>query len=77
VVLKLNGTHQLLAHAADVPSHHQNVDQNWDIKVANRSFENVLQLKYLENTVNKSKSDSMLATIRSRTSCVLGCRQKT
>jgi hypothetical protein len=29
-------------------SHHQNVrvDQNWDIKTANRSFENVSQLKY-------------------------------
>jgi hypothetical protein len=22
-------------------SHHQNVGQNWDIKIANRSFENV------------------------------------
>jgi hypothetical protein len=26
-------------------SHHQNVSQNQDIKIANRSFENVLQLK--------------------------------
>jgi hypothetical protein len=29
-------------------SHHQNVGQNWDIKIANRSFENVSQFKYLE-----------------------------
>jgi hypothetical protein len=28
-------------------SHHQNVGQNQDIKIGNRSFENVSQLKYL------------------------------
>jgi hypothetical protein len=28
-------------------SHHQNVRQNRDIKIANRSFENVSQFKYL------------------------------
>jgi hypothetical protein len=32
-------------------SHHQNVGQNRDIKVANRLFENVSQFKYLEMTV--------------------------
>jgi hypothetical protein len=32
-------------------SHHQNVGQNWDIKIANRSFENVSQFKYLGTTV--------------------------
>jgi hypothetical protein len=32
-------------------SHHQNVGQNRDIKIANRSFENVSQLKYLGTTV--------------------------
>jgi hypothetical protein len=32
-------------------SHHQNVGQNRDIKIANRSFENVSQFKYLEMTV--------------------------
>jgi hypothetical protein len=32
-------------------SHHQNAGQNHDIKVANRSFENVAQFKYLELTV--------------------------
>jgi hypothetical protein len=32
-------------------SRHQNVGQNRDIKIANRSFENVLQFKYLGTTV--------------------------
>jgi hypothetical protein len=27
-------------------SRHQNVGQNWDIKIANRSFKNVSQFKY-------------------------------
>jgi hypothetical protein len=30
---------------------HQNVGQNWDIKIANRSFGNVSQFKYLGTTV--------------------------
>jgi hypothetical protein len=32
-------------------SHHQNAGQNRDIKIANRSFENVSQFKYLGMTV--------------------------
>jgi hypothetical protein len=32
-------------------SRHQNVGQNRDIDIANRSFENVSQFKYLEMTV--------------------------
>jgi hypothetical protein len=32
-------------------SRHQNVGQNRDIKIANRSFENVSQFKYLATTV--------------------------
>jgi hypothetical protein len=32
-------------------SRHLNVDQNRDIKIVNRSFENVSQLKYLGTTV--------------------------
>jgi hypothetical protein len=32
-------------------SHQQNVGQNQDIKIANRSFENVSQFKYLGTTV--------------------------
>jgi hypothetical protein len=32
-------------------SHHQNIGQKRNIKIANRSLENVVQLKYLETTV--------------------------
>jgi hypothetical protein len=32
-------------------SHHQNAEQNHDIKIVNRSFEEVAQFKYLETTV--------------------------
>jgi hypothetical protein len=39
-------------------SHHQNAGQNHDIKIANRSFENVAQLKIFGNKSNKSKPDS-------------------
>jgi hypothetical protein len=34
-----------------VLSRHQNVGQNWDIKIANRSFKNKSQFKYLGTTV--------------------------
>jgi hypothetical protein len=30
---------------------HQNTGQNWDIRIANRIFENVLQFKYLGTTI--------------------------
>jgi hypothetical protein len=30
-----------------LPSRHQNAGQNYDIKIADRSFENVAQFKYL------------------------------
>jgi hypothetical protein len=93
VLLKLNGTHQLLAYADDVNllgdiidtikkntetlidaskevgleinvektkymflSRHQNAGQNRDIKIANRSFENVSQFKYLGTTVTNKNS---------------------
>jgi hypothetical protein len=39
-------------------SHHQNAGQNHDIKIANRSFENVAEFKYFWNEINKSKFDS-------------------
>jgi hypothetical protein len=38
-------------------SRHQNVGQNRDIKIANRSFRNVSQFKYGDDS-NKSKFDS-------------------
>jgi hypothetical protein len=38
--------------------HHQNAGQNHDIKIGNRSFENVAQLKYLGMAVTLSKFDS-------------------
>jgi hypothetical protein len=51
VSLKLNGTHQLLVSAEKTKhmllSRHQNAGQNHDIKIANRSFENVEQFRYL------------------------------
>jgi hypothetical protein len=31
-------------------SRYQNADQNWDIKIGNRSFENVSQFRYLGMT---------------------------
>jgi hypothetical protein len=64
-------------------SRQQNVGQNPDIKIANRSFENVSQFKYLGTTVtnqnmiqeeiNRRFISAMLATIQSRTFCLLGC----
>jgi hypothetical protein len=36
-------------------SRHQNAGQNHDIKLANRSFENVSQFKYLQPTVTNQK----------------------
>jgi hypothetical protein len=37
---------------------HQNAGQNHYIKIANISFENMAQFKYLGTNTNKSKSDS-------------------
>jgi hypothetical protein len=68
-------------------SRHQNVGQNWDIKIANRSFENVSQLRYLGTTVTnqnliqeeiKRRLNSGNACYHSVQSlCLLVCRQKT
>jgi hypothetical protein len=37
-------------------SHHQNAGQNHNIKIANRSFENVAQFKYLGMTLTNRNS---------------------
>jgi hypothetical protein len=37
-------------------SRNQNWDINWDIKTANKSFQNVLQFKYLGMTVTNENS---------------------
>jgi hypothetical protein len=67
-------------------SRHQNAGQNWDIKIANNSLENVSQFKYLGTTVrnqNLIQEDITKrvnfgnATIRFRTFCLLVCCQKT
>jgi hypothetical protein len=70
-----------------LPSRHQNVGQNWDIKIANRSFGNVSQFKYLgttvtnQNLIQEKLRDNlilvMLAIIRFRAFCLLVCCQKT
>jgi hypothetical protein len=68
-------------------SRQQNVGQYRDTKIANRSFENVSQFKYLETTVinqnfiekeiKRRLNSGNLATIQSRTFCLLGCCRKT
>jgi hypothetical protein len=55
-------------------SRHQNVGRNQDIKIANRSFENVSQIKYLGMTVtNQNLILVMLANIWCRTFRLLVC----
>jgi hypothetical protein len=45
--------------------HDQNAGQNWDIKIGNRSFENVSQFKYLGTTVQNKQTPWPL--VRKRT----------
>jgi hypothetical protein len=52
-------------------SRDQNADQNWDIKIANRSFENVSQLKYLRRTV--SNQNLIQEEIKRRLNCCNAC----
>jgi hypothetical protein len=67
-------------------SRHQNAGQNRDMKIANRSFENVSQFKYLGATVTnqnliqeetkRSLSSGNACYIRSRAFCLPVCCQK-
>jgi hypothetical protein len=64
-------------------SRHQNADQSWDIKIANISFENVSQFKYLGTTVTNQnlieeeiKKRLSLGTIQSRAFCLPVCCKK-
>jgi hypothetical protein len=56
-------------------SRHQNVGRNWDIKIANRLFENVSQFKYLGTTVTNQNliQEEIKRRLRSRTFCLLTC----
>jgi hypothetical protein len=66
---------------------HQNVGRNRDIKIANRSFENVSQLKYLrmtvtnQNLIQEEMKRRLNSTIKllpfCHTFCLLICCQKT
>jgi ribosomal protein S2 len=62
-------------------SRHQNAGQSYDIKIANRCFENVAKFRYLGTTITNQnliqEEMLMLATIQSRTFCLLVCCLKT
>jgi hypothetical protein len=52
-------------------SRHQNVGQNRDIKIANRSFENVSQFKYLGTTVTNQNliQEEIMRRLNSGNAC--------
>jgi hypothetical protein len=67
-------------------SHHQKTGQKHYIKVANSSYENVTQVKYLRTTVKnknlvqveirRDRFMVMLATIEYRNTCLFDCSIK-
>jgi hypothetical protein len=52
-------------------SHDQNEDQNWDIKIGNRSCENVSQFRYLGTTV--TNQNLIHEEIKRRLNCGNSC----
>jgi hypothetical protein len=52
-------------------SHHQNAGKNRNIKIANRSFENVSQFKYLGTTV--TNQNLIQEEIKRRLNSVIAC----
>jgi hypothetical protein len=52
-------------------SRHQNIGQNRDIKIANRSFENVSQFKYLGTTITNQNliQDEIKGRLNSGNAC--------
>jgi hypothetical protein len=52
-------------------SHHQNAGQNRDIKIANRSFDNVTQFRYLGMTVRNQNLilEEIKRRLNSRNAC--------
>jgi hypothetical protein len=66
-------------------SHHRNAERNYDMKIANSSFENVAQFKYLETTVTmqnfiqeeiKRELNTGNATVQFGTVCIFLCCRK-
>jgi hypothetical protein len=53
-------------------SRNQNASQNWEIKIGNRSFENMSQFRYLRMTVTNQN----LILVMHATICALACCPK-
>jgi hypothetical protein len=68
-------------------SRHQNAGQNYDIKIANRCFENVANFRYLRTTITNQNliqeeikrrlNSGNACYIQSRIFCLLVCCLKT
>jgi hypothetical protein len=52
-------------------SHHQNAEKNYDIKIANLSFENIAQFKYLVMT--ETNQNSIQEEIKNRLNLGSAC----